>query len=126
MSTKPCRPSSASDATRRAAKAPIAPGWAAPHRGSSRRGAAPAPAGRARGPAGAPARHAWETPGWETLGSYVGLETRRSAKLAEKLGAVLDADAPQPKPDAPCLVYRHPRPETLPRLAMPAQKGAAS
>lgn len=54
--------------------------------------------------------HAWEVLGWDTIVSYVGVDNTRSARLAEKLGAKVDPDAPQPKPDAPCLVYRHPKP----------------
>jgi RimJ/RimL family protein N-acetyltransferase len=49
--------------------------------------------------------------GWNTVVSYIGPDNTRSIRLAEKLGAVLDPDAPQPKPDDPVLVYRHPRPE---------------
>jgi RimJ/RimL family protein N-acetyltransferase len=56
--------------------------------------------------------HAYNELGWDTVVSYVGLDNDRSAALAEKLGAVLDPDAPQPKPEEPCRVYRHPRPET--------------
>jgi RimJ/RimL family protein N-acetyltransferase len=48
--------------------------------------------------------------GWSTVVSYIGLENTRSIRLAEKLGATLDPDAPQPLPDSPVLVYRHPRP----------------
>lgn len=48
--------------------------------------------------------------GWPTVVSYIGPENTRSIRLAEKLGAVLDPAAPQPKPDDPVLVYRHPRP----------------
>lgn len=55
--------------------------------------------------------HAYAVLGWPTVVSYVGIGNTRSARLAEKLGAVLDPDAPQPKPDAPLWVYRHPRPE---------------
>jgi RimJ/RimL family protein N-acetyltransferase len=55
--------------------------------------------------------HAWDVLGWQTIVSYVGNDNVRSIRLAEKLGAILDTGAPQPKPDQPCLVYRHPRPE---------------
>ncbi|NCO86458.1 MAG: GNAT family N-acetyltransferase [Rhodobacterales bacterium] len=55
--------------------------------------------------------HAYGTLGWDTVVSYIGPENVRSARLAEKLGARRDAEAPQPYPDAPVLVYRHPRPE---------------
>lgn len=53
--------------------------------------------------------HAWSALGWDTIVSYIAQGNTRSIRLAEKLGAVLDPDAPQPKPDQPCLVYRHPR-----------------
>jgi RimJ/RimL family protein N-acetyltransferase len=56
--------------------------------------------------------HAWSVLGWTTVVSYVGEGNERSARLAEKLGAVLDPDAPQPKPDSRCHVYRHPGPGT--------------
>lgn len=55
--------------------------------------------------------HAFSTLGWTTAVSYIDTENSRSVALAERLGAVLDPQAPQPKPDArPCLVYRHPNP----------------
>lgn len=54
--------------------------------------------------------HAWDVLGWDSIVSYVAPTNTRSIRLAEKLGAVLDPDAPQPKPDQPCLVYRHPKP----------------
>lgn len=54
--------------------------------------------------------HAWHVLNWDTVVSYIAPGNTRSIRLAEKLGAVLDPDAPQPKPDKPCLVYRHPRP----------------
>lgn len=41
----------------------------------------------------------------ETLVSYIDPANRRSARLAERLGAVLDADARRPDPSD--LVYRH-------------------
>jgi RimJ/RimL family protein N-acetyltransferase len=50
---------------------------------------------------------------WPTVVSYIGAENTRSIRLAEKLGAVLDHGAPQPKPDQPVLVYRHPQPANL-------------
>lgn len=55
--------------------------------------------------------HAWSALGWDTVVSYVAPDNTRSIRLAERLGAVHDPDAPQPKPDQPCLVYRHPKPE---------------
>ena len=54
--------------------------------------------------------HAWDVLGWDTIVSYIATENARSIRLAERLGAVHDPDAPQPKPDKPCLVYRHPKP----------------
>ena len=57
--------------------------------------------------------HAWNVLKWDTIVSYVGIGNTRSANLAEKLGAVLDETAPQPKPDQPCWVYRHPKPEAV-------------
>lgn len=57
--------------------------------------------------------HAYGVLGWTTAVSYIGPGNARSIRLAEKLGAVLDPAAPQPRPDAPVLVYRHPRPEGL-------------
>lgn len=43
--------------------------------------------------------------GLPTLVSYVDPQNRRSCRLAERLGAVLDPDAP--RPDTTDLVYRH-------------------
>ncbi len=54
--------------------------------------------------------HAWDVLGWTTAVSYIGADNARSIALARKLGATLDPDAPQPRPDAPCLVFRHPAP----------------
>ena len=51
--------------------------------------------------------HAFHTLGWSTAVSYIDHRNLRSIALAERLGAVLDPQAPQPKPDAPCLIYRH-------------------
>lgn len=53
--------------------------------------------------------HAYHVLGWQTVVSYIAPENTRSIRLAERLGAVLDPNAPQPMPDKPCLVYRHPR-----------------
>lgn len=69
--------------------------------------------GIAREAAEAAIAHAWNELQWDTIVSYVAHDNHRSAALAEKLGAVVDPDAPQPKPDEPCLVYRHPKPEGL-------------
>ena len=57
--------------------------------------------------------HAWRVLGWDTVVSYVAPGNDRSSRLALKLGAVLDEDAPQPVPHKASLVYRHPRPEDL-------------
>ena len=54
--------------------------------------------------------HAWTTLGWTDIVSYIAQENTRSVALAERLGAVLDENAAQPKPDKPCFVYRHPKP----------------
>lgn len=50
--------------------------------------------------------------GWDTLVSYIDPENTRSIRLAERLGAVRDPNAPMPDGD-PCLVYRHPSPSAL-------------
>jgi RimJ/RimL family protein N-acetyltransferase len=55
-------------------------------------------------------KHAFDVLGWQTAVSYIGEGNARSIRLAEKLGAVLDRDAPQPRPAEPLLVYRHARP----------------
>lgn len=47
--------------------------------------------------------------GWDTVVSYVDPANVGSAKVAQKLGAVVDPNAPQPYPDAPVDVYRHPK-----------------
>ena len=52
---------------------------------------------------------AFETLGWTTAVSYILPENTRSAALARRLGAQLDATAAQPA--QPCDVYRHPNPE---------------
>lgn len=51
---------------------------------------------------------AFETLGLETLVSYIDPDNWRSRKLAERLGAVIDPQAPRHEPQD--LVYRHPRP----------------
>jgi RimJ/RimL family protein N-acetyltransferase len=55
--------------------------------------------------------YAFNTLGWDTAVSYIAPGIDRSVALAQRLGAAHDPDAPQPKPDAPCHVYRHPKPE---------------
>lgn len=52
--------------------------------------------------------HARSHLGWTEIVSYIDDRNTRSIALAERLGATLDTDAPQPKPDDPCLVFRHP------------------
>ena len=51
---------------------------------------------------------AFEALGWSGCVSYIDPENRRSIRLAERLGAVLDEKAATPNGD-PCLVYRHMR-----------------
>ena len=58
--------------------------------------------------------HTFDTLGWDTAVSYIDEGNLRSAALAERLGAWLDADAPRPDKDKPpAMVYRHPKPEAL-------------
>ena len=57
--------------------------------------------------------YAWRVLECDTIVSYIDARNTASIRLAERLGATLDQSAPQPKPDTPCLVYRHPRPEAL-------------
>ncbi len=54
--------------------------------------------------------HAFQALGWKTAVSYVYAENTRSIRLAEKLGARIDPDAPFPGAIGPHLVYRHPHP----------------
>lgn len=58
-------------------------------------------------------KHAFDVLGWNTAVSYIAYDNERSIALAKKLGAKLDENAPQPHPDRPCYVYRHPRPRGL-------------
>ena len=53
--------------------------------------------------------HAFRDLRWKTAVSYIDPGNARSVALAERLGAVHDAAAPDPF-DTPCLVYRHPAP----------------
>jgi len=55
---------------------------------------------------------AYRTLGWDTLVSYVDPENARSIRLAERMGASQDPDAPTPNSE-PCLIYRHPSPADL-------------
>ncbi len=57
--------------------------------------------------------HDYQTLGWTTVVSYITHDNARSIALATRLGARLDANATPPRPDNPCLVYRHPAPEAL-------------
>ena len=45
---------------------------------------------------------------WSEIVHYIQIENYRSIAVAERLGSLLDTDARQPKPELPCLVYRHP------------------
>jgi RimJ/RimL family protein N-acetyltransferase len=54
---------------------------------------------------------AYRTLGLKTLVSYIAPANARSIRLAERLGAWLDREAPGP--DAGDLVYRHPGPEAM-------------
>ena len=47
---------------------------------------------------------------WSQIVHYIDIENTRSIVVAERLGARLDPDAPQPKPEHPCLIYRQPSP----------------
>jgi len=53
--------------------------------------------------------HAFGPLGWTTAVSYIDRDNVRSIRLAERLGARLDTQAPQPPGlgDRPCLIYRH-------------------
>ena len=55
---------------------------------------------------------AYDVLGWPTAVSYVAPDNMRSRVLAERLGAVIDTQAASIG-DPPCLVYRHPAPESL-------------
>ncbi|RVT85811.1 N-acetyltransferase [Rhodobacteraceae bacterium CCMM004] len=71
--------------------------------------------GIAREAAAACVAHAWGPLGWTSVVSYIDHGNDRSVALAEKLGARLDPDAPQPATSKgeTVLVYRHPRPESV-------------
>ncbi len=51
--------------------------------------------------------HVWQCLGWNSIVSYIHPENQRSIALAERLGATIDEGALIPKPDVPCLVFRH-------------------
>ncbi|MEX0286121.1 MAG: GNAT family N-acetyltransferase [Paracoccaceae bacterium] len=57
--------------------------------------------------------YAFDTLGWDTAVSYIEKDNARSIALAERLGAVVDPDAPRLSDDHwdNVLVYRHPTPE---------------
>ncbi|MEM8632602.1 MAG: GNAT family N-acetyltransferase [Pseudomonadota bacterium] len=56
--------------------------------------------------------YAYATAGLRSIVSYCSAENAGSIAVAERLGAVLDPDAPRPEGDD-CLVFRHPAPEAL-------------
>jgi RimJ/RimL family protein N-acetyltransferase len=87
------------------------PDWPEPEVGWMVLDAAAEGTGIAAEAARAAIAHAWGALNWPTVVSYIAPGNLRSIRLAERLGAVLDAFAPQPRPEAPVLVYRHPRPE---------------
>lgn len=58
-------------------------------------------------------KHAYSALGWKTAVSYIDKNNARSIALAERLDCALDTEAQQPKPDSPCLIYRHPSPEDV-------------
>lgn len=55
--------------------------------------------------------YAYRTLGWRTAVSYIDPANDRSIRLARRLGAVLDPNAPRVDPGD--LVFRHPGPEAL-------------
>lgn len=55
--------------------------------------------------------HAFGVLGWKTAVSYIAPANTRSIRLAERLGAVCDPQAPRFPGEAEALVYRHPTPE---------------
>jgi RimJ/RimL family protein N-acetyltransferase len=58
--------------------------------------------------------HVWRVLKWDTVVSYIAEGNERSVRLAERLGARLDAQAVGPEAVGKVvLVYRHPRPEEL-------------
>jgi RimJ/RimL family protein N-acetyltransferase len=71
--------------------------WSAAHEGQ----------GYAFEAAAAARDHAFGTLGWATAVSYIVPGNDRSRRLAERLGARLDAGARAPAYEGGCLVYRH-------------------
>lgn len=57
-------------------------------------------------------RYAYDVLRWPTAVSYVAPDNLRSRALAERMGAAIDTGAASIG-EPPCLVYRHPAPETL-------------
>lgn len=58
--------------------------------------------------------YVWRVLKWDTVVSYIAEGNDRSVRLAERLGARLDLEAPAPEAvGKTILVYRHPRPEGL-------------
>lgn len=53
--------------------------------------------------------HVFRDLGWDTAVSYIAAENAASIRLAGRLGAVLDPDAPQADPADPDQVWRHGR-----------------
>ncbi len=45
---------------------------------------------------------------WDQIVHYIDKDNTPSIAVAERVGAYLDPDAVQPKPDRPCLIYRQP------------------
>lgn len=56
--------------------------------------------------------HAYAVLGWTTAVSYIGVNNAPSIRLAERLGAIPEPDAPYPGVE-PSVVYRHPAPEAV-------------
>lgn len=54
--------------------------------------------------------HVYGTLGWQTCVHYIAADNDRSIRLAEKLGAVRDDQAPKPDRYPDTLVYRSPNP----------------
>ena len=60
--------------------------------------------------AGAAVKFARDSLQWQQIVHYIDFANTRSIAVAERLGATLDTNAAQPKPDLPCLVYRQCQP----------------
>jgi RimJ/RimL family protein N-acetyltransferase len=56
--------------------------------------------------------HAFRDLGWQTAVSYIHPDNARSIALAERLGGVLDPDAPRFSDRGNDLIYRHPIPKS--------------